>query len=33
VDLVNYPSRGEEAARSILEKIKGAWSASLLGGR
>ncbi|OGD53630.1 hypothetical protein A3K81_03305 [Candidatus Bathyarchaeota archaeon RBG_13_60_20] len=33
VDLVNYPSRGEEAARSILEKIKGAWSASLLGGQ
>jgi hypothetical protein len=31
VDLVNYPSRGEEAAQSILEKIKGVWSASLLG--
>jgi len=31
VDLVNYPSRGEEAARGILEKIKGIWSASLLG--
>jgi len=31
VDLVNYPSRGEEAAQNILEKIKGAWSASLLG--
>ena len=33
VDLVNYPSRGEEAARSILEKIRDVWSASLLGGR
>jgi len=32
VDLVNYPSRGEEAAQNILEKIKGVWSASLLEG-
>ena len=30
VDLVNYSSRGEEAARSVLEKIKGVWSTSLL---
>lgn len=32
VDLVNYPSRGEEAAQSILEKIKGVWVTSLLEG-
>jgi len=32
VDLFNYPSRGEEAAQNILEKIRANWSASLLGG-
>jgi hypothetical protein len=33
VDLINYPSRGEEAAQRILEKIQVSWSTSLLGGR
>lgn len=33
VDLINYPSRGEEAAQNILEKIKGIWGASLLEGQ
>jgi hypothetical protein len=32
VDLINYPSRGEEAAKNILEEIQGHWSSSLLRG-
>lgn len=32
VDLINYPSRGEEAAKNILENIRGYWSSSLLRG-
>lgn len=33
VDLVNYPSRGEEAAQKILDTIREKWSSSLLKGR
>jgi len=33
VDLVNYPSRGEEAAQKILDTIREKWGSSLLKGR
>lgn len=31
VDLINYPSRGEDAAERVLEKIRDVWSDYLLG--
>jgi len=33
VDLINYPSRGEEAAQKILDTIRKKWSSSLLKGQ